>query len=542
MERLVVAPLLVALVTAVLTLGLGRAPRVQRATSVTGTAVYAAAVAGAVWLLVLGPGAPGATAYQVGGWPAPFGITLVLDGLSAFMLSISAGVGLASVVFSVLYVTPENQRVYYHPLFHLLLVGVTGAFLTGDLFNLFVWFEVMLVVSYAFVAFYGTDHATAASFRYLVLNVFGSALMLVAIGGLYATTGTLNMADMARRLADPGAFGVDPAPVVGLSALLLAVFALKAGLVPFQFWVPDAYTAAPPPVTAMFAGVTKKVGMYAVVRLYFTVFAAAPVSVELPGVGVAGGSPLAFLAPVLGAMGVASILVGGVGAIGRDRLEATFAYSSIGQVGFIAIPVAVAAGADPVTGDPTGTLRGVAIAAALVFALHHALAKAVLFLSTAAIEEATGTDRIADLGGFAGHAPVLAGAVFIGLLSLVGIPPLSGFFGKLLAFDAAVRSLAVRPGVRGVVLFGALLVGAVLTLLYATRAWVGGFWGVETTVVEVATVDGRQVAVVVALAVAVVLVGVGFDPVYRFAETAANAALDSQAYVETVDPVGGETA
>jgi len=115
----------------------------------------------------------------------------------------AAGVGIASILFSVRYITPENQRVYYHPLFHLLLAGVTGAFLTGDLFNLFVWFEVMLIVSYVFVAFYGTDYATAASFRYLVMNVFGSALMLVAIGGLYATTGTLNMADMARRLATP---------------------------------------------------------------------------------------------------------------------------------------------------------------------------------------------------------------------------------------------------------------------------------------------------------------------------------------------------
>jgi len=133
----------------------------------------------------------------------PFGITLVLDGLSAFMLTMAAGVGIASILFSVRYITPENQRVYYHPLFHLLLAGVTGAFLTGDLFNLFVWFEVMLIVSYVFVAFYGTDYATAASFRYLVMNVFGSALMLVAIGGLYATTGTLNMADMARRLATP---------------------------------------------------------------------------------------------------------------------------------------------------------------------------------------------------------------------------------------------------------------------------------------------------------------------------------------------------
>jgi multicomponent Na+:H+ antiporter subunit D len=537
-SEFVIAPLLVALGTAVLTLALGRLPRIQRATSVAGAVGYVVVVAGVVRAFVLASSAPGVAAYQVGDWPAPFGITLVLDGLSAFMLTIAAGVALASMLFSVRYVSPENQRVYYHPLFHLLLVGVTGAFLTGDLFNLFVWFEVMLIVSYVFVAFYGTGYATAASFRYLVMNVLGSALMLVAVGGLYATTGTLNMADMARRLADPAAYGVDPAPVAGLSALLLAVFALKAGLVPFQFWVPAAYTAAPPPVTAMFAGVTKKVGMYAIVRLYFTVFAAAPSSLD--SAGVAGASPLAFLAPVLAAMGVATIVVGGFGAIGQDRLEGTFAYSSVGQVGFIAVPIAVAAAADPVTGDPTGTLRGVAIAAGLVFALHHALAKGLLFLSTAAVEDATGTDSLRDLGGVAGRSPVLAGAVFVGLLSLIGLPPLAGFFGKLLAFDAAVRGLAADPGVLSALVLVALLLGAVLTILYATRVWVGGFWGPETPAVEVATVESGQLAVLVALAAAVVLVGVGFDPVYRFAETAANAAIDSEAYVDVVGLDGGD--
>ncbi|OYR41966.1 complex I subunit 5 family protein [Halorubrum sp. Eb13] len=535
MSRFVIAPLLAAVTTAVLTLALGRRPRIQRATSVAGAVAYVGTVSAAVWAVVLGPAAPGAAAYQVGGWPAPFGITLVLDGLSAFMLTIAAGVGAASILFSLRYVTAENQRVYYHPLFHMLLVGATGAFLTGDLFNLFVWFEVMLIVSYVFVAFYGTDHATAASFRYLVMNVFGSALMLVAVGGLYATTGTLNMADMARRLAAPDAYGIDPAPVVGLSALLLAVFALKAGLVPFQFWVPAAYTAAPAPITAMFAGVTKKVGIYAIVRLYFTVLAAASVPVDAPGLTAA--SPLGFLAPVLGAMGVASIVVGGFGAVGRDRLGAVFAYSSIGQVGFIAVPVAIAAAA-----PPAGTLRGVAIAAALVFALHHALAKGLLFLSAAAVEDATKTDRLADLGGFAGHSPVLSGAVFVGLLSLIGLPPLTGFFGKLLAFDAAVRGVASAPGPSSALALVALLLGAVLTILYATRVWVGGFWGRETTAVEVATVESGQVAVLVALAAAVVLVGVGFDPIYRFAETAAAAALDSEGYVDVVGLSGGDGA
>ena len=516
MSVLVIAPLLVAVTAAVLTLALGRLPRIQRATSVAAVVGYAGTVSVAVWTLVLGPAAPGAAVYQVGGWPAPFGITLVLDGLSAFMLTIAAGVGIASLLFSVRYVTPENQRVYYHPLFHTLLVGVTGSFLTGDLFNLFVWFEVMLIVSYVFVAFYGTDRATAASFRYLVMNVFGSALMLVAVGGLYATTGTLNMADMARRLAAPDAYGIDPAPVVGLSALLLAVFALKSGLVPFQFWVPAAYSAAPAPVTAMFAGVTKKVGIYAIVRLYFTVFAAASVPVDV---------------------GVASIVVGGFGAVGQDRLDGVFAYSSIGQVGFIAVSIAIAAAA-----PSTGALRGVAVAAALVFALHHALAKGLLFLAVAAVEDATKTDRLRALGGLAGPSPVLSGAVFVGLLSLIGLPPLTGFFGKLLAFDAAVRGLVSAPGVASALALAALLVGAVLTILYSTRVWIGGFWGRKTAAVETASADAGQVAVLVALAAAVVLVGVGFDPVYRFAETAATAALDGEGYVDVVALSGGEGA
>lgn len=540
MNEWVIAPLLVALSTAVVTLALGRHPLIQRSTSVLGAVGYAATVAWQIWLLVLGPGAPGAEAYQVGGWPAPFGITLVLDGLSAFMLVIAAVVGLTSLLFSVVFENPDNQRVYYHPLFHFVLVGVTGSFLTGDLFNLFVWFEVMLIASYVFVAFYGEATHTAASFRYLVLNIVGSALMLLAIGGLYAVTGTLNMADMSRRLADPTAYGIDLAPVVGLSALLLAVFALKAGLVPFQFWVPAAYIAAPLPVTAMFAGVTKKVGMYAIVRLYFTVFAGAATPIDLPG--FVGGSPLSFLAPVLAAMGVASILVGGLGAVGRDTLEGTFAYSSVGQVGFIAIPVAIAAGAEPVAAgaDPTETLRGIAIAAALVYALHHALAKGLLFLSVATIADATGTNRISDLGGIAGRAPVLAGGFFVGVLSLIGLPPLTGFFGKFLAFDVAVRDAAAEPDVGAVVVLIVMLLGAFLTILYATRAWIGSFWGVETPGVEAAVFDRRQVAVVAMLAALIVVLGIGFDPVYGFAETAASAAIDSDAYVDVVDPLDGD--
>jgi len=532
--NVVVAPMLAALGAILATLVTRSRPRLQRAASVLGGVVYAVAVAWAVRAAVLGAGAPGAVTYQLGNWPAPFGITLVLDGLSAFMLVVAAAVAVPAIAVSVRFVDRANQQVFYHPLFHLLVLGVTGAFLTGDLFNLFVWFEVMLMASFVFVAFYGNAQHTAAAFRYLVLNVVGSVTFLVAVGGLYATVGTLNMADMSRRLADVSGYGVDPLPVTGLATLLLATFALKAGLVPFQFWVPGAYRAAPLPIAAMLAGATKKVGIYAIIRLYFTVFAGATVPLNLPAID--GTTPLALLAPALLVMGVASVLLGGFGAVASPSMEELLAYSSIGQVGFIAVPVAIAAAAD------SAALRRLALLAALVYALHHALAKGLLFLSAATVRGATGTNRFADLGGLGRQSPLLSSAVFVGFLSLIGIPPLSGFFGKFLVLDAATSRAAVGPGVGAVAVLVVLLVGAVLTIVYASRAWVGGFWGARSERVRAATVDPVQVAVLVAVAALVVAVGLGFEPVAEFAGAAADAALDRGAYVEAVAPAGGESA
>lgn len=482
-------------------------------------------------MIVLAPAAPGAAAYQVGGWTAPFGIVLVADGLSAFMLAIVAIVGCYTVSFSVYFVKQLHQRVYYHPLFHVLLLGVTGAFLTGDLFNLFVWFEVMLMASYAFVSFYGEAEHTAAGMRYVVLNLVGSALMLLGIGGLYATLGTLNMADMAQQLADPGS-GVNRAPVLGLSMLLFAPFALKAGLVPFQFWVPSAYRAAPLPIVAMFAGATKKVGMYAIVRLYFIVFSDAAVAVSVPG--IAGISPLAVLGPILLVVGALSILVGGLGAIGRDTIDGLLAYSSIGQMGFIVLPIGIAASAS------TESIRHLGILAGLIYALHHALTKSMLFLSAAVIRDMTGTPRLSDLGGLGSRSAIFSGTFFVGSLSLMGIPPLAGFFGKFFVFETLVVWLANDPTSRAALLLGVAISGAVLTIVYSTRAWVGCFWGRETAAVKDRTLDRRQVLLVASLATLVIAAGVGFEWIHSFADVAATAALDTERYVD-VTGVEGET-
>ncbi|ELZ10256.1 NADH dehydrogenase [Natrinema thermotolerans DSM 11552] len=526
-SQLVIAPMLIVLVAAAATLFLGRHPRARAAVSLAAGAGYGLAVAAIDWYIVLAPSAPGIATYQVGDWPAPFGITLVADGLSAFMLTMVAVLGIGSLVYSTRHLPGGEGRSYYFPLFHFLALGVTGAFLTGDLFNLFVWFEVMLMASYVFVAYSGGPQHTRAAFWYVALNLLASAVFLLGVGGIYATTGTLNMADLAQRLAEPAAYGLEPVPVVGLLGMLLSVFAIKAGLVPFQFWIPTAYRAAPPQITALLAGATKKVGIYAIIRLSFTVFAGAEVAVDLPlpvvDATIAGDSPLPFVGAALLVMGAGSILVGGIGAVGRDTMEGVFAYSSIGQVGFIAVPVAIAAS----TVDPT--LREFAIIAALVFALNHTLAKGLLFLAVGTVRSATGTSRFADLGGLAGRSPPLAIAVFIASLALVGIPPLSGFFGKFLVFDAAARAGA------GPVLV-LLLVGSLLTIAYATRMWNRSFWGARTDAVDAATIDPVEVGVLVVLAATIVVVGVGFDPVYEFAETAAEAALDTDTYVDAVDP------
>jgi multicomponent Na+:H+ antiporter subunit D len=514
-SHLVPGPLLVALATAVLSLFVRSRPRARTALSLVGGLAYAGVVAALTWqVLRAGP-----LTYQVGDWGAPFGITLVADALAAFMLALTALVGVASLVASARAVGDYAQRVSYHPLFHFLLVGVSGAFLTGDLFNLFVWFEVMLMSSYVLAALYGTPEATGATLRYVVLNLVGSALMLVAIGGLYATLGTLNMADMSRRLADPAAYGVDPAPALGLSALLFAVFALKAGVVPFHFWVPEIYEAAPAPVTAMLAGVVKKVGVYATIRLAFTVLGGATLA------GDAGGPLAGFYGPVLLAMAVASVIVGGVGAVGRDTLDAVLAFSSISQVGFILLPVAVAAG---VGEGPVGrTAAGVALTAALVYTLNHAVAKSLLFLVAGTVEEAVGTTRLGTLGGLAGRSPWLGAAFLVGALALVGIPPLIGFFAKFLVFEATVRGGATLA-------LAASLGGALFTIAYVTRVWNRAFWGERSPAVERADLDGVLLAVVAGLAAVVILLGVGFDPVYRFADAGADAALARQRYVDAV--------
>ena len=520
-SQLVIAPLLIALITAVFTLFVRRFSRIQRAISLGGAFVYL----GAVILLASSVMDQSILVYQLSGWPAPFGITLVADALSVFMLGLTAVVSLAAIAFSTRFMSEYAQRVSYHSLYHMMIVGITGSFLTGDVFNLFVWFEVLLLSSYVLVGFYSGPEHTRAALQYTILNLLGSAVMLLAIGGLYATTGTLNMADMARRLGNPGQFGIDVIPVLGLAALLFAVFALKTGIVPFHFWVPAAYRAAPAPVAAMLAGVVKKVGVYVIIRLYFTVFAAATLPDGLLLPGFIGRSFLGFFGPVMFIMAVASILLGSVGAISRLDLDGLLAYSSISQIGFIVLPLAVAATVPEV--------RTLGITATLIYILNHGLAKSMLFMASGTVQDAVGSLQFNDLGGLAKRTPILSGSVFVGMFTLVGIPPLAGFFAKLYVFRTT--TIASVIGGRGAVLALAVaLGGSILTIAYVTRAWNRGFWGVQPEIVRTATYSPILITIVSGLAASLFFVGVGFEFVLSAAETAAEAALTREEYVTAV--------
>jgi len=410
MTQTVILPFMAALVTAVVSI-LARKWKYRDHLSLIGSIIYLAAVTVLNSKILT----EGSFTYQAGGWPAPFGVTFVADPLSGLMLLITAAVSLAVNLYSWGYIGERGKQAGYYVFFHFMVAGMTGAFTTGDLFNLFVMFEIVLMSSYAMVSYRGTKKSLFTTLKYVVLNIIGSSLMLVAIGGLYSVTGTLNMARMAEILSTGS---VNMFPVLGLASILFCVFALKSGLAPFHFWAPPVYSNSPPPAAAMMAGLSKKVGIYAVIRLYLTVFSTAKVPGTAPF--YAGRPVNEFISVLMFVTATVTIFLGGISAINRDRINKLLSYSSVGQVGFIFIPMAIAA----VSGSQA------ALSAALVYIVGHALAKPSLFMISGIIKEITGTTDIRSLGGISESSFLISGAFFISAFSLVGVPPLVGFFGK----------------------------------------------------------------------------------------------------------------
>ena len=434
-----------------------------------------------------------AHAIHVGNWPAPFGIVLVADGFSALMLSVCQLVTLGALVFCVFTLPPRYHRQHFLPLIQTLSFGTCGAFLTGDLFNLYVWFEVLLLSSFSLMSIMPSRESREGTWRYVVINLISSLLFLVAAGLIYGHTGSLNFADLNLRLA-----GTDqPFLIDSAVAILLGAFAIKAALVPLAFWLPAAYPQLPPALGALFAGLLTKVGLYAMYRVATMVFA------------YDGGFPHQ---EILLIVALATMIFGVLGAIGQSTMRGILSFHIISQVGYMALALAL--------------FSPLAIAAGIFYLVHHIVVKANLFLVTAMVEDQTGSSDLADTRGVLHGSPVVALLFAIPALSLAGLPPLSGFFAKFALLRASIDLHDF---------FSATLIVVVglLTFFSMLKIWRAIFWGEPNP----ATMRPAQPTLILTsglMGLVTIALGLACGPFFNLAEQAAHGLLDPTAYLEAV--------
>ena len=374
--------------------------------------------------------------YKMGGWMPPLGICLVLDGFSAFMLVTLNLVSFLIAVYSVNYMEKYTDKYKFYCLFMLMIAGMNGVILTGDIFNLFVFIEIASVASYALVAFGTEAEELEASFKYAVMGAIASSFILLGIGLLYAYTSSLNMADISLIIAQNGFNAV----ILFVSVLFIAGFGIKSALVPFHAWLPDAHPSAPASISAMLSGVLIKVlGIYAIARIFFNIFGVTKITLS-----------------ILTALGAISLLVGVFLAIGQWDLKRLLAYHSISQIGYVVLGLGL--------GTPLGILGG------LFHLFNHSIFKSLLFLNSGAVEYATDTRDLKKMGGVKERMPVTGATSWIASMSISGIPPFNGFWSKLIIILACVQ--ADRIGLAFIA-----VIGSVLTLASFMKVQKFAFFG-----------------------------------------------------------------
>lgn len=355
----------------------------------------------------------GVKIYYLGGWKPPFGICLVLDGLTVLMLLVVNLIGCLALIYSADYIKRYTSPGLYYTLFCLLLAGLNGVVISGDLFNLFVFLEITSIASYALVAFGVEAEELEASFKYLVLGSVASILILFSIALLLGNVSTLNMADISRSLTVSSSRDL----ILYCLGLFMMGFGLKIALVPFHAWLPDAHPAAPAPMSAMLSGVViKTIGVYALVRVVFNIF----------GFNALISSLFIWL-------GIISMVAGVLLAIGQWDFKRLLAYHSVSQIGYVIFAIGL--------GTPLG------IAGGLFHLFNHSLFKSLLFLNAGAVEYATGTRKLEELNGLSAQMPVTGATSLIASLSIAGIPPFCGFWSKLMIIVAAFQANQIIGGI-----------------------------------------------------------------------------------------------
>ncbi len=514
-----VAPIVLPMCTAAIGLvfsqtGYRHATRIQRVLAL-GTVVLNLLLA--LWVLYATVGLDQRIVFQMGLWPAPFGITIIADGLSAIMLTLTGVLALAITPYA-MGTLDERDRMNFYPLLLFLLVGVNGAFLAGDLFNLYVFFEVLLMASFVLLTLGGQPAQISGGIRYVVLNLVASLIFLAAASIAYSMLGTLNMAHLAMRMPQ-----LPPSLQALLAGMLLITYGSKAGLFPLFFWLPSSYHTPHPAITAFFGGLLTKVGIYTLFRIFPLIFP----------------TYLSEWQPLLLTIAGCTMITGVFGAMAVNTIRRVLSFHVISQVGYMVMGLGLAVGAGTGTLGASPTLvAGFGMAAGIFYLVHHMIVKTALLMAggAAEMEVGSGNLRTQQLTGLVKRRPLLAVIFFLAAFSLAGIPPSSGFVSKLSLVQAALGSQ--HWGIAAV----SLLV-SVFTLISMTRLWQAAFTGKPNhSVIALTPLAHPQrrwltllpIGLLVALSLTI---GIFNAPVFRWSTIAAEQVLDRDGYIRAVNPV-----
>lgn len=494
---MLVLPILIPLVAAALCLTAWRSVRVQRWLGVAAAFAHLAVSLALLWAV----STEGIQVARIAGWPAPHGIVLAADLLSALMTAVTGVVGAAVAVYSLSDISGRHEAFGYYPLFHVLIMGVSGAFLTGDIFNLYVWFEVMLIASFVLLALGGGSVQIQGALKYVTLNLMASALFLAAVGLLYSIAGTLNMAALAKVLRSPG---ISPALVTVVSMMLLVAFGTKAAIFPLFFWLPASYHTPPVAVSAVFAGLLTKVGVYALIRAFTLMFA----------------TDEAFTRPLILWLAGLTMVTGVLGAVAQNEFRRILSFHIISQIGYMILGL--------------GLFTPMALAGSVFYIVHHIIVKTNLFLISGIARRLGGSFELRRLGGLYGARPFLGVLFLIPAMSLAGIPPLSGFFAKLALVRAGLE-------LENFTIVSVALAVSLATLLSMTKIWSEAFWKPApepAPAFERSTRESLWIPVV-SLALLTLAIGAGAGAMFEISLRAAAQLLDPAGYIDAV--LGGSS-
>lgn len=489
MNNIIVLPLVIPILTGILLVFLHRHVKTQRWISIIATILNIVIS----FIILQKIHVEGILKLDFGGWAAPYGITFVADSFAVLLVLTANFVTALCLIYAMFSIGEKREKLFFYPFVHLLVAGVNGSFLTGDLFNLFVCFEVMLLASYALITHGGTRIQLRESIKYIVINVLSSSLFVIAIAYLYGSIGTLNLAHLSARIAESGQTPL----LTAISLLFLIVFSIKSGLLLYQ-WLPGSYSAPPTAIAALFGALLTKVGVYALFRTFSLLFYHEP----------------AVTHNLIGIMAAITLIGGSIGAIAYKNIRHIVAYNVVIAIGFILIGLAVSTQS--------------AIEGSIYYLIHDMIIKALLFLLAGTMITLTRTSRFDQVSGLIRNYPVLGWLFFIAMLSLTGIPPFSGFIGKILVGYGAVET--------GHFLLLALGFISSLFVLYSLlRIFMNSFWG-ETMISEDQETPLKKGLIIpcLILALATIALGVGAESIATYVSDAANTLLNPDIYIDAV--------